>query len=48
MVDLKSTGTLAVTVRTLTGCTITVDGSSVASSTLTVGWIAVDDNDRRV
>jgi hypothetical protein len=35
------TGTLYVTGITSSGCTIYVDGSSVVSSTLTVGWVAV-------
>lgn len=44
--EADTTGTLAVTARTVTGCTITVDGSSVTTGTLTVGWMANDDNDR--
>lgn len=40
------TGTLAITAKTVNGFTITVDGSSVTSGVLTVGWQAMDDSDR--
>lgn len=38
--EADTTGTLSVTASSTSGFTVAVDGSSVVSDTLTVGWIA--------
>jgi len=40
--EADTTGTLAISARTVAGFTARVDASSVTSDTLTCGWVAMD------
>ena len=44
--EADTTGSVYFTAITVNGCTANVDGSSVTSGTLTIGWHAQEDSDR--